>query len=160
MPEPGLGSVALPKNSVARIIGLLLLSLVIPPLALYLDGATSLTILIDALFYFTLLWPISAAIAFGYILRSKKRRNMSRPARYRLWVQNPPGTAPHEAHNSATTPKPAELDSPPAPVPDLPMSLPVLENPMVLPAPKTTAPTLISEDPFKDPDKPLRDPLT
>jgi hypothetical protein len=88
-------SVAQPKNSAKRTTGLILLSLVVSPAAIYLDGGSSLTVAMNFLLWLNLLWIISVPLAIGYILRSQETRGMARPCRYRLWVRNGEGYAPH-----------------------------------------------------------------
>lgn len=94
-------SVALPERRKRDIPWLLTLAFFVPPLAVYLDGASQQT-------YMAILWiwiwgilfwiplPIAMVWAIVYIFRSSDSRQMARPARYRLWVQRPPGKKPFE----------------------------------------------------------------
>ncbi|KAF2191058.1 hypothetical protein K469DRAFT_720031 [Zopfia rhizophila CBS 207.26] len=122
-------TVALPPNSNGKTIGLLLLSLVCAPLAIYLDGATNFTILINLRLWMAL-FPFSVVHAWVYILRSEERRQMSRPARYRLRIRNPEGIPPHAQATAASR---TDMKSTKTPTTIMP------------PPPKP------SDDPFKDP---------
>ena len=80
-------SVALPKNRKRFTTLLILIAILCPPWALYLDGASGTTVMVNFLVWLWL-WFIPAIIwAVYYVLRPSERRKISRPARYRLWVR-------------------------------------------------------------------------
>lgn len=85
-------TIALPRNRIQTTIGLLLLSLVLPPLAVYLDGGSHSTVLLSILMCYLGFLP-AVVHAIFYVLRSRKRRMMSRPMRYRLWAFHSPAVA-------------------------------------------------------------------
>jgi len=109
-------SVALPKRRKRDLPWLLILAFFVPPLAVYLDGASASTF--NAILFLwilgIILWiplPFAVGWAIIYLFRSSESRRMSRPARYRLWVQSPEGKKPFEEappyirpeHNTAPT---------------------------------------------------------
>ena len=104
-------AVASPKNTPAKSVGLVLLSLICSPLALYLDGASTVNVVINFILWLNLLWLISVPWAIGYVLRSEENRNMSRPWRYSLWVHNREGYAPHSRLSNNGTPSPKQTTS-------------------------------------------------
>lgn len=103
-------SVALPKRRKRDLPWLLILAIIVPPLAVYLDGASVST-------YQTLFWvwilgllfwiplPFAVGWAIIYLLRTTERRQMARPARHRLWVKNPEGKRPFEEATSPAIPE-------------------------------------------------------
>ncbi|KAF2788250.1 hypothetical protein K505DRAFT_112647 [Melanomma pulvis-pyrius CBS 109.77] len=105
-------SVALPKNRKRTTTLLLVLSIFFPPLALYLDGATGLTVLINLILWLNFFLP-AVVHAIVYVLRPQETRNRSRPCRYRLWVENAPGTKPHEQASKAAAKEKAMEDANP-----------------------------------------------
>jgi hypothetical protein len=115
--RPTRAAVVLPRNSPWVTIGLLLLSLVLSPLAIYLDGGSSVNVAINLVLYIHLLWWISIPWAFIFILRSRKKRNMSRPWRSSLWARNGEGLAPHPkaATKKPIAPKQDEVAATPRP---------------------------------------------
>jgi len=104
-------AVAVPKKSPWKTTGLILLSLVVSPMAVYLDGGSSLNVVLNFILWINLLWPISVPWAIGYVLRSDERRKMSRPWRYSLWVRHSEGYAPHSKVNTNEASSPGQDDS-------------------------------------------------
>ncbi|KAF2016327.1 hypothetical protein BU24DRAFT_199254 [Aaosphaeria arxii CBS 175.79] len=89
-PAPQAPFVALPRTRKRTKTYLLLLAILCPPLAIYLDGASSTCIITNVILWIPT-WLVPGIIhAWFYILRSQYHRNISRPVRSRLWVQNDP----------------------------------------------------------------------
>lgn len=92
----------LPRRRKRDIPWLLAVAFFIPPLAVYLDGAsrwtvrTILWVWLWGSFFLGIGLPIAMGWAIGYISRSNERRRMSVPMRRRLWVKNPEGKKPFQ----------------------------------------------------------------
>ncbi|KAF2644887.1 hypothetical protein P280DRAFT_466150 [Massarina eburnea CBS 473.64] len=87
-------SVALPKNSPGKAFGLIILSIFLPPLAIYLDGGSLLSVCLNFVVWINLVLP-SIIWSIVFVCRSRERRGMSRPARYSLWVKHEEGARPY-----------------------------------------------------------------
>ncbi|KAF2244391.1 hypothetical protein BU26DRAFT_569374 [Trematosphaeria pertusa] len=137
LPQPGYvrpASVALPKPRKRTLTGLLVLAFFIPPLALYLDGASGICVIVNLVVWGIIFFPAGIIHAFVYLLRSQERRNMSRPMRYRLWARSAEGTRPLEE------------------APKSPALLFEREESRALTAhPSYASPTGPEDNPFKDP---------
>lgn len=88
-------TVALPFPRKREITGLLLLALVFPYLAIYLDGGSTATVICNILLVLTF-WPIGIIHGLIYVCRPPKHRSMSRLMRTSLWVHNAPGKQPYQ----------------------------------------------------------------
>jgi uncharacterized membrane protein YqaE (UPF0057 family) len=71
---------------------LLFLSFFAPPVAVYLDGGSPSTVLLSIFMCYFGFLPAVLHACF-YVMRSQKRRMMSRPMRYRLWTIHSPAVA-------------------------------------------------------------------
>ncbi|KAF2006883.1 hypothetical protein P154DRAFT_517348 [Amniculicola lignicola CBS 123094] len=79
-------SVNLPRNNVGVTIGYVLLAILLPPLAVYLDGGSSFSVVANLLLW--LFAPFLGVVqGIVYVLRTKAHRSVSQPARYRLWLK-------------------------------------------------------------------------
>jgi uncharacterized membrane protein YqaE (UPF0057 family) len=114
-------TVALPKPRKRITIGLVVLTIFVPFLAIYLDGASKNTILLNFVLWIGVFPPFATIHAIVFLCRDRKHREMSRPMRTRLWSKNKHGSQPlNAAHES---PNPAHAS--PAP----PMKMSTLPRP-------------------------------
>jgi uncharacterized membrane protein YqaE (UPF0057 family) len=90
--------ISLPENRASTRVGLLLLCICCPPLAVYLDGGSPTTVLVNTWLSVLLMFP-AVIHAWCYILRPTKRRMIARPMRYRLWIQYSPTVAKQVAES-------------------------------------------------------------
>lgn len=104
-------AVALPKPRKRVLTGLLVLGFFVPPLALYLDGASAANVFINFLVWGFVFFPAAWIHAWIYLFRSQDRRNMSRPMRYWLWVRNAEDKKPLGYAASTPQPEPEYMDS-------------------------------------------------
>lgn len=155
VPQPGNAPVVapLPKNTKSTTFGLLILATLLPPLAVYLDGATTFTVGLNiflTIFFWFLAFLPGIIHAYIYILRSGERRKISRPARYRLYALHAQGTqTPSGPKSQETAPQAQEPPKPTAGEPAGPN-----DPPIVAPVTRIAA----QEDPFADPPEPERRP--
>ncbi|KAF2133526.1 hypothetical protein P153DRAFT_363701 [Dothidotthia symphoricarpi CBS 119687] len=88
-------TVALPLPRKREITGLLLLALIFPYLAIYLDGGSAAVVICNILLVLTF-WPIGIIHGLVYICRGRQHRSMSRPMRTSLWIKNEPEKQPFQ----------------------------------------------------------------
>jgi uncharacterized membrane protein YqaE (UPF0057 family) len=138
----------LPKNRKRTTVRLLIIAFFLPPAAVYLDGASWNTV-----WLYVMLWifwpPLAIPPAFCYVLRSRERRNTSRPARYRLWMRHHPKTAQKVAASVAAS----VSNAPPVDRSEKPGSVPSPLAPSFVstqPPKYQTVDTQETDDPFTD----------
>lgn len=85
-------AVSLPKNTITRKARLLLLCFFCPPIAVYLDGASRRTFLLNYVLFLCGILP-GVLHAIMFVLRSKKKREEARPMRIRLYLRHSPAVA-------------------------------------------------------------------
>ncbi|KAF1959829.1 hypothetical protein CC80DRAFT_489909 [Byssothecium circinans] len=94
--------VALPKNSPKKTVGLIILSIFLPWLAIYLDGGSLFNIIATFLVWLNFLGVPAIIWAIAYVLRPQSERGQSRPHRYSLWAMHRESARPHAQVLSAT----------------------------------------------------------
>ena len=113
-------SVALPRQRKRDLAWLIPLALLVPPLPMYLDGAsrdtftTFFTTYVFCLLFCSPLCIVHIIWVICYLMRSKDSRELANPMRRRLWVKNPEGKKlfedAHQRMGPAGTRKP-EINS-------------------------------------------------
>jgi uncharacterized membrane protein YqaE (UPF0057 family) len=120
-------TIALPKNRKRTRVGLFFLSFFAPPLAVYLDGGSAATVLLSVLLCYLGFLPAILHALF-YVMRSRKRRMMSRPMRYRLWTFHSPVVARQVAESVPKTVARGEKTSAPDVFSQAPLNLQNLQT--------------------------------
>lgn len=117
-------TVALPGQRKRDLTWLILVALLVPPLPMYLDGASRDTFQMFTWSYLICLLFVSPLCivhiiwAICFLLRPKESRQVAQPMRRRLWVKNPEGKKPfedaHERMGPAGTRQSKDKSDPPS----------------------------------------------